>query len=220
MSDEVIHIACAEDHLALRKSLLYLLNSLGGIAVDVEAANGKELIEKLGSAPALPSVCLLDISMPVMDGFETINELKKRWPQMHVLILTQHTLEHYIIRMIRAGAGGYLLKDSDPAEIRTAILAVHNNGIYHSELVPGKWSNAIMKGQIRLPDLTEMEKIVLKHCCSDLSYEEIGNLLKKSKRSIEGHRDNLFAKLNVNSRVSLALYAVKYGFVLLEHTSI
>jgi len=215
MPEESVHIAYAEDHVALRRSLIHLLTQMGDIAVDIEASNGRELIEKLGHCTNHPDVCLLDIGMPEMNGFETLVELKKQWPAMHVLVLSQHNLEQYIIRMISYGAGGYMLKDSEPEEIKTAILQMKNIGHYYSNLVPKRWADAIEHHQIKPIELTEMEKLILRHCCSDLSYEEIGKVLRTSKRSVEGHRDVLFKKLNVNSRVSLAIYAVRFGFVLL-----
>ena len=216
MSVTPIHIAYADDHLVVRKGIISLLNNLGGIEVDIEASNGKELIEQLVAAPCLPSICILDINMPVMDGFDTIIEIKKRWPKMKALVLTIFEAEHYIIRMIRYGANGYLLKTCDPAEIKCALIAIHQKGIYHSTLVPAHLTNLVKNNLIKQVNLTEKEMAVMKYCCSDLTYSDIGQKLGTTTRSVEGIRDSLFRKLQVASRVSLALYAVQFGLVPLE----
>lgn len=214
--EDVIHVAYADDHTVVRKSLITELKMQRGVSIDIEASDGKELLEKLSTAQNLPSVCLVDISMPPgMNGFDTTVEIKKRWPQVGVLILSQHDYEHYIIRMIQHGASGYLLKTTEPRELKDAITTIHNGGFYYSELVPKKWSEAVKQNLIKAVELTEMEKLVLKYSCSDLSYAEIALQLKTTKRGVEGHRDNLFRKLDVHSRVGLALYAVQFGYALL-----
>src|SRR5690606_33677819 len=130
MQPPEIHIAYADDHTAVRKGIISFLSGLGGIVVDIEANNGKELIKQLEKVKRLPDVCLLDINMPQMDGFETLVEIKKRWQSMKVLILTVHDAELYVIRMIRNGANGYLLKSCDPEEIKKALFTIDTKGVY------------------------------------------------------------------------------------------
>lgn len=212
-----VHIAYADDHKAVRKGIISFLNGLGGIIVDIEANNGKELIRQMEKANQLPDVCIIDINMPQMDGFETLVEIKKRWRSMKVLILTVHDTELYIIiRMIRSGANGYLLKSCDPEEIKKALFTIHTKGVYFSDVISSQFFHAVQNREIKLPNFTAKEIEVLKYCCTDLSYVKIAEKMRTTSRSVEGYRDSLFKKLKVNSRVSLALYAVQFGYVPLE----
>jgi len=216
MQPTEIHIAFADDHKAVRKGIISFLNGLGGIVVDIEANNGKELIKQLEKAKRLPDVCILDINMPQMDGFETLTEIMKRWQSMKVLILTVHDAELYVIRMIRNGANGYLLKSCDPEEIKKALFTIHTKGVYFSDVISSQFFHAVQNKEIKLPNFTAKEVEVLKYCCTDLSYAQIAEKMRTTSRSVEGYRDSLFKKLKVNSRVSLALYAVQFGYVPLE----
>ncbi len=216
MQPPEIHIAYADDHTAVRKGIISFLSGLGGIVVDIEANNGKELIKQLEKVKRLPDVCLLDINMPQMDGFETLVEIKKRWQSMKVLILTVHDAELYVIRMIRNGANGYLLKSCDPEEIKKALFTIDTKGVYFSDVISSRFFHAIQNKEIKLPNFTAKEIEVLKYCCTDMSYAQIGEKMGTTSRSVEGYRDSLFKKLKVNSRVSLALYAVRFGYVPLE----
>jgi DNA-binding NarL/FixJ family response regulator len=211
-----VRVAYADDHLAVRKGIISLLDLMGNIKVDIEADNGSDLLSQLQTATRLPDVCLLDINMPVMNGFDTLVAIKKKWPQMKVLVLTVFESDHYIIRMIKNGANGYLLKDCSPHELHAALFAVAQEGVYYSRLVSPRFSNAIKQNLVNLPNFTAKETMVMKYCCSDLTYAEIAEKMKTTTRSVEGYRDSLFKKLQLNSRVSLALYAVQTGIVPIE----
>jgi len=211
-----INIAYADDHKIVRKGIISFINELGGMKVCVEANNGKELIANIEKSTIIPDICILDISMPVMNGFDTIVELKKKWPELKVLVLTVFQTDIYIIRMIMYGANGYLLKSSDPEEIKKAIGIVYNNGAYFSDSTTRHFFNAVQNKQIKLPNLTAREIQVLNYCCGDLSYAQIAEKIGTTTRSVEGYRDSLFKKLKTNSRVSLALFAVQFGLVPLE----
>ncbi|XZF13924.1 response regulator transcription factor [Chitinophagaceae bacterium MMS25-I14] len=214
--EPVIHVAYADDHATVRKGIITFMGELGGISVDIEAGNGKDLLKQLEQAEHVPDICIIDINMPEMNGFDTLIEIKKRWPNMKTLVLTIFDHELYIIRMILNGANGYLLKSCDPTDIKKALVSIYNNGIYHSELVSSQFLHAIKNKEIKLPNFTEKELQVLKYCCSDLSYAQIAKNMNTTARSVEGYRDSLFKKLKVNSRVSLALYAVQAGITPLE----
>ncbi len=213
IENEPLRIAYAEDHTIVRKGIVALLNDMGGLQVDIESDNGIDLIAKIQKAKIAPDVCIIDINMPGMNGFDTIIELKKKWPKLGVLVLTVFDIEYYFIRMIMSGANGYLLKSCDPDEIRKAIVTIHKEGMYYSDMVTRNYFHAIMNKEIKLPNLTPMEVLVLKQCCSDLSYSQIAEQMNTTSRSVEGYRDSLFKKLNVNSRVSLAMFAVQFGIV-------
>lgn len=208
-----ITIAYADDHTLVRKAIINYISGNAHLLVDVEAENGQDLINKLEKSPKLPDLCLIDISMPVMNGFDTLIEVKKRWPEMNTLILSVFDDELYIIRMIMSGANGYLLKNCSPAELKNAIESVYNNGYYYYSQRVRKYYKMVKNNEIKLPKFTPNELEVLKYSCSDLSYSEIANKMGKTSRSIEGYRDSLFRKLNINSRVGLVIHAIKFGIV-------
>jgi DNA-binding NarL/FixJ family response regulator len=156
----------------------------------------------------------MDISMPVMDGVQTTEWLKKNLPGIRVLALSMMDDDTSVIRMIRAGARGYVLKDVEPRELRKAIRDIAEKGYYYSELVSGKviqslQGNEETKPAEQIARLTDREMEFLKLCCSELSYKQIANTMHVSPRTVDGYRDSLFEKLEAKSRVGLVLYAVK-----------
>ncbi len=213
MNDNLIHIAYAEDHPITLQGTIQMLLPLGKIAFDITARNGKELIEKLERSDRLPDICMLDIQMPLMDGFETLREIKNRWPEIRNLVLTGHNSEDYILRMIQCGANGYLLKHCEVEDIHNALLDIYRDGYYYSDVADSKLFHQVSIRSITRPKLTELETEVLKLCCYDLTYSKIADILNAPKYSVIGCRNRLFAKLNVNNRIGLVLYALRLGLV-------
>ena len=210
-------IVLVDDHSLLRTGLAQLVQSLG-YTVIFEADNGKEFIAQLDSVN-LPNVVLLDINMPEMDGYETAQWLKENHPDVKVLALSMYDNEASIIRMLKCGAKGYILKDSEPAELKTAIDAIISKGYYYSDLVSGKLINAINKIEDggsdvhTLVNLNERETDFLKYACTEMTYKEIADKMFVSPRTIDGYRDALFEKLQVKTRVGLVMYAIKNSIV-------
>ena len=211
-------IALADDHVLLRNGLANLLRDLDYVVV-AEASNGRELLEKLGAGP-VPEVVLMDINMPLMDGYETTLFLKRTYPDVKVIALSMYDDENAIIRMLRSGAKGYIMKDSDPSELKAAIHAVLTRGFYHSEMVTGKLIHIInhldQHEGAALRDtvgLNERETEFLKLVCTEMTYKEIAEKMHLSPRTIDGYRDALFEKLDVKSRVGLIIFAIKNGIV-------
>ena len=203
-----VKVILVDDHVLLRNGLANLINSFGGYQVLWEANNGKDFTQRLTPATA-PDIVLLDINMPEMDGYETALWLKKNYPLVKVLALSMYDNENAIIRMFKAGAKGYILKDCDPSELRAALDSIANRGFYYSEMVTGRLIHTInqlddddkpSKGLVQLSD-REME--FLKLVCSELTYKEIADKMFLSPRTIDGYRDALFEKLNVKTRVGL-----------------
>ncbi|HQE11552.1 MAG TPA: response regulator transcription factor [Flavipsychrobacter sp.] len=209
MSIEKIRIAMADDHALLRKSLATVINSMEEFEVIISVDNGKLLLEALKTTNMLPQVCILDINMPEMNGYETARELFNSYPEIKIIALSMYDNEQNVIQMIRNGATGYLLKDADPEELRRAILDVVTYGFYQSNLTKGK----LLRTVPHEDELSENELNFLKLCCSELSYKEIAEKMFKSPRTIDGYRDSLFSKLDVTSRTGLVLYAIKTGIV-------
>lgn len=215
---EKIRLALADDHNLFRKGVEELIEDFDNMEVVVSVPNGRELIDRLSAAKELPDVCLLDINMPEMNGFETAKKIKELWPDIKILAVSVYDSEFNVLGMLRAGAGGYILKDTQPQVLRVAIESLYKNGFYHSELVTGKILHQFMtkpKEQSSV-ELSENEQLFLKHCCSELTYKEIADLMNISHRTIDGYRDQLFLKLNIKSRTGLVLYALKTGIATLD----
>ena len=214
--DKHVTIVLVDDHVLLRNGLAALINSLPGYTVQFEANHGKDFVAKLNTA-ALPDIVLMDINMPEMDGYETTAWIKENHPQIKVLALSMYDNEAAIIRMFRAGARGYILKDSDPYELESALHSLVTKGYYYTEMVTGRLIHSInamddddspVKGLIQL---NEREITFLKLVCSELTYKEIADQMVLSPRTIDGYRDALFDKLNLKTRVKCIVRSGKGG---------
>ena len=213
----MINIALADDHVILRKGVAEILSKFEGLSVIMEAGNGRELITKLEQATTLPDVCIIDINMPVMNGYETALEVHKTWPDIKILALSMYDTELNVIRMLRSGACGYVLKDSDPGDLRVAIERVHKYGFYHSELVTGRMLEILHNQDNKKEnELNDRELTFLRLSCTELTYKEIADQMFLSPRTIDGYRESLFKKLNITTRTGLAVYAIKAGVVQLK----
>ncbi len=210
-----IKIAYADDHVVIRKSIIHLMSIYNDIEFVIEAGNGSELIRMIENTNCKPNMCLLDINMPKMNGFETLTEIKRRWPEISVLVFTIFENDLYFTKMVSNGANGYLTKNCDQHTLRKAITSIYHHGYYNADAIAKKLSSSV-KEKKYLIDITEAEKVFLKYCCSDLTYKEIALLMKTTTKSIEGHRDCLFKKLSVNSRASLVMFAIQYGIVIID----
>ncbi len=211
-------VALVDDHVLLRNGLASLVKSFGEYSVLFEANNGKHFIEQLPPR-SLPDVVLLDINMPEMDGYDTALWLKKNHPEVKVLALSMYDNENAIIRMFKAGAKGYILKDCDPQELRTALDSIVRKGYYYSEMVTGKLIYTLNQldeedSNIKqLVQLNEREIEFLKLACTEMTYKEIADRMFLSPRTIDGYRDALFEKLSAKTRVGLVMYAIRNGIV-------
>lgn len=208
-----IRLAVADDHKLLRKGLVQLLSD-GGYTVVVEADNGRQLIDKLATAEV--DVILMDVSMPELDGIETTRSLRKSHPGCKVIALSMDDEEITIIKMIRAGAKGYLLKNCDPDEMQRAIHDVYEKGFYYSDIITGPLLHTLQnptEGSDGPKEIkfTNRELMFLRLACSEMSYKEIAEVMNLSVRTVDGYRDALFDKLKIKSRVGLVIYAVKHN---------
>ena len=209
-----IRIALADDHTIVRRGIAAMLDADKDFTVVADAPNGKALLEALAGIRPPAHVCLLDVNMPEMNGYETLVALKEKYPEMRFLILTQLEHEYIIVRMLKAGASGYMLKDAEPGELKVAIRTIMSEPFYTSKLVNGQLISLVRKGRSydRLA-LTDREQEFLKLSCSEMPYKEIAAKMNISERTAAFYRQSLFEKLDIKSRTGLALYALKLGLV-------
>lgn len=214
-----VKLALVDDHTLFRKGLISLIEMVGdNYSILFEADDGKDLQTKI-SKDNQPDIILMDIHMPNMNGFETVEWLNAHYPLVKVLVVSMIEKEDTIVKMLRLGVKGYLCKDVEPKEMGEALRSVMNKGFYYTDFITGKLVHSLQienngSPQKKLPVvLNERETEFLKHACSELTYNEIASLMYLSPKTIDGYRNTLFEKLNVKSRVGLALFAVKNGLV-------
>ena len=217
MNEQKIKVALVDDHILLRNALASLINSFGDCQVTQLASSGIELLESIGIGQ-LPHVVILDLNMPTMDGFETARWLQENHQQVHVLMLTMYDSELSLIRLLQAGVKGFLKKDIHPDELKFAIHSVIQSGYYYSNHTTGKLVNLFRNksngnSTLHKAMLTEQEVEFLKLVCSDLTYKEVAKNMGLNPRTVDTLRDQLFTKLDVKSRVGLAMVAIKHGVV-------
>jgi len=215
MDQNLTYIALVDDHILLRNGLAALINSFNGYQVSFEADHGKDFINMITNHGS-PDIVLLDINMPEMNGFETAGWIKEHLPATKILVLSMMDNETSIISMLKSGAGGYILKDSKPSIFRQALDDIRDKGFFMNDLVTHKMLNYV-KGEEQNTDaaiiarLSDKELTFLKLACTEKTYKEIASEMNLSPRTVEGYRDDLFAKLGVMSRVGMVLFAIKNG---------
>jgi two-component system response regulator NreC len=214
---EKVRIVIAEDHTILREGLRSLLSSNPNFEVVGEAEDGREAIrcaEKLK-----PRLILTDLSMPRMNGMEAIKEIKKRSPETKVLVLTVHKAEEYILAAFRAGADGYLLKDSTHAELVMAVNKVLSGRHYISPEISEKVIEGYLDGKKTLKSrtswetLTQREREILKLIAEGYKNKDIAEDLCISVKTVEKHRANLMEKLDLHNVQALTAFAIERGLV-------
>ncbi|MCA6363429.1 MAG: response regulator transcription factor [Bacteroidetes bacterium] len=213
-------VVIVDDHKLFSSALAELVGRFDRYEVLYQVHSGRDLLDRFSSPRNIPDVVLLDINMPGMDGFETAARLREKYEDVKVLAVSMHNDEESVVRMIRAGARGYVLKDAQPDELRIALDTLCERGVYYSEMVTSHLVNAITHD--RTPEalakekgLTPRELEFLKYACSELTYKEIADRMNLSIRTVDGHREALFDKLDVRSRVGLVLYAISHRIVML-----
>jgi two-component system, NarL family, invasion response regulator UvrY len=214
-------LALVDDHTLFRKGLISLIQMVDkDYVILFEACNGLDLQQKIHPQNQ-PDIILMDINMPGMDGFRSAQWLLDNFPLVKVLVVSMIEKEETIVRMLRMGVKGYLCKDVEPRELGEALHAVLNKGYYYTDFITGKLVHALKKdekehdGTDYLKMMSQQEQIFLQHACSELTYNEIAAKMFLSPKTIDGYRNSLFEKLQVKSRVGLALFAVKHGLVAL-----
>jgi two-component system response regulator NreC len=212
-----IRILLADDHTVMRRGLRLLLESQPDFSVVAEAADGREAVEQAEASQ--PDVAVVDIAMPNLSGIEAAQRMNTALPHIAIVILSMHSDEGYVLRALKAGAKGYLLKDSAEGDLIEAIRAVHQGRTFFSQeitkmLVADYVQEIRSRGAEDSYDLlTSREREILQLLAERKSNKEIATALHLSPYTVETHRRNLQEKLNLHSLAELILYAVRKGFI-------
>jgi len=181
-----------------------------------EADNGLQVQEKLKSI-GHPDLILLDVHMPSMDGFATVEWLVQNHPEIDVLVVSMIVHDESIIRLLKMGVKGYVGKDVEPEVLGVALRSVRDKGFFYTDFITGKLIHVLRQDvipkAITTPSITAKEKAFLQLVCTDLTYAEIAARMYLSPKTIDGYRDAMFEKYGVKSRVGLAMYAIKQKWV-------
>ncbi|MFP8896220.1 MULTISPECIES: response regulator transcription factor [Chryseobacterium] len=207
-------IVIVDDHILIAKALEGIIGNFSEFEVIYVSENGKDLIQKFEEGNAIPDIILLDISMPIMDGFETAVWLTKNHPDIKIMALSMQGDDNSVIKMIKSGAKGYLLKNTHPRDLETALTRLNSDGFFYPD-----WASKIIFSNLNKETESEMaikisdrEKEFLKYTVTELSYKEIADRMCCSPRTVESYRDQLCEKLDLKTRVGLAVFAIKNGF--------
>jgi DNA-binding NarL/FixJ family response regulator len=217
MMKKTIKVALCDDHNLFREGVELLLSRVEEVDMVFEVGSGRELLKELDITAI--DVLLLDLDMPDMNGIDTLKELRLRYPEMKVLILTIHKEERMIAYLMELGANGYLLKDTNREELKKAIITVYEQGMYFNDRTAQAMLGGLKRKSKKPPKLgqeimlSKREEQVLALIAEGLSNKEIGEKLFISTRTVDGHRTSLLQKFNVHNTAKLIMEAVKKGFL-------
>jgi two-component system, NarL family, invasion response regulator UvrY len=212
-----IKVALVDDHDLIRATLGYLIDTFEECKVVHQSDSGKGLTKAILSG-LIPDIVILDLAMPEMDGNETALWLNKHYPGINILMLTMYDSDLALIRLLQYGVKGFLKKDVHPKELKFAISSIMKTGFYYSPNATGRVVNFFQRDEegvtkLEKSMLSDLETTFLKLTCTDLTYKEIAGQLGLTHRSVDTMRDHLFDRLDVRSRVGLAMIALKHGIV-------
>lgn len=212
-----IRVFLADDHLILREGIRSLLGKVSDIEVVGEAGEGGETVAKVEQL--VPDVVLMDITMPGMSGLEATKQIKRKYPQVKVLILTIHETSQYLSQMLQAGASGYVVKTTAASELISAIRTVHQGDVYLypsiTRMLVEDYLQRVEGGEEKTSyeGLTSREREILMYIAEDKKNKEIADLLGISVRTVQAHRTNLMDKLGAHDRTELVKYAISKGII-------
>ncbi|TSE07992.1 response regulator transcription factor [Aquimarina algiphila] len=207
-------ITIVDDHVLIANALGEIISNFKNFEILSICESGQVLMSSFEKGN-IPDVVLLDVSMPIMDGFETAKWLKENHPDVLVMALSMQDDESSLIKMIKNGAKGYMLKNIKPDQLEKGLNILINKGRFFPEWASDKIFNSLLDDDKDAPNsifLSDREIEFLKYTVSEMSYKKIAEKMYCSPRTIENYRDSLFQKLNLKSRVGLAIYAMKNGY--------
>jgi len=217
---DIIKVILADDHRIFRKGLKSLLSEKKNIEVLAEADNGDEALE--ATKKYKPEIVVMDIAMPKMDGIEATRQIREQFPDTEVVILSMHAKKAYIDQVLKVGAKGYVLKDSDEENLLSAIDTVHNGGYYLDSPVADQVLSDYFRDKSKRElkkqsdPLSERERQVLRLLAEGHSNQEVADTLYISRKTVENHRANIVRKTGIQGQVGLAKYAARIGLIDLD----
>ncbi|HNP54897.1 MAG TPA: response regulator transcription factor [Ferruginibacter sp.] len=210
----MITVGIVDDHQLFSSSLSIMLENFQKYKVVVDAVNGKDLQLKISSLPQHPDLLLIDVNMPVMDGIETAYWVRQNYPHIKMVALSMNNDDKSIINMIKAGCCAYLLKDTHPDEFERALEEIYTRGFYNADVMNINFRRLLVtQHENSQLSLTEREREFLALACSELTYKQIAVEMELAERTVDGYRETLFKKFNVQSRVGLVMEALRKKFV-------
>lgn len=211
-SKKRIAVGLVDDQTLFREAIASIINRYDNYEVILSAKNGKDMIDILKNKDR-PNIILLDLNMPIVDGFDSALWLHKNIPQIPVLILTMHDLDVALIRLVRLGIRGFLKKDIHPDKLKDAIEITIETGYYYGGETTAKVVSYLNQDTNAI-SLTDIEFRFLELACSELTYKQIAERMGGiSPRTVDNYRDSLFTKLSVDNRIGLVLYAMRNGLI-------
>lgn len=211
-------IILADDHAMLRAGVRALLTKIPGASVVGEAGDGREVIEQIRSTH--PDVVMLDIAMPGLNGLEALDRIRREHPGVRCIILSMHANEEYVLKAMRSGAAGYLLKNSKPEELQAALESVREGETYLSPGVARHLAEYLQRngaGDDPLAQLTPRQREILQLIAEGQSTKEMAATLDISSKTVEMHRAQLMERLEIHDVAGLVRYAIRNGLVDPEH---
>ncbi|PSL25480.1 MULTISPECIES: response regulator transcription factor [Chitinophaga] len=210
-------VAIADDHVLVRKALGRLINTFTDYFILFEASNGEEVIKIINNRELqLPDILILDVNMPGMNGYETATWINNHFPQIKVLALSMLNDESVIIKMLKSGAKGYIMKNVEPDDLKEAFDSIIKKDFYLPDYISGKVISGLQRDVLSLSEkieLTPKEKTFLQFLCTELSYKEIAQKMFVSPRTIDDYKSSLCDKLKVKTRVGLVIFGIRYGLI-------
>ncbi|HLP93544.1 MAG TPA: response regulator transcription factor [Saprospiraceae bacterium] len=214
-----ILVALADDEALFRRGMRLILEDYPDMKIVLEAENGEELLNRIRQSDELPEVLLLDLKMPGMTGIEAAELIRKEFPSIMIVVVSSHVSKAFILNMIEIGAAAYLGKNAHPDEVVETIRKVRETGFYYNQMVMEVIRDNITGRNPVKPqrsfdiELTTREKEVLQLICTECTTQEIADKLFISNRTVEGHRNNMLAKLGCRNTAGLVVYAIQNGLV-------
>lgn len=205
-----ISIGIVDDHQLFVRSLSLLVNSFSGFETIIDALNGDQILSRLEHLPTLPDILLIDVNMPGRDGICLATDIARKYPIIKIVALSMKDDDLTIINMIKAGCCSYLLKGIHPDELEKALIEIYKRGYYNADMANINYRRLLKHTERQTAaHLTEREIRFLQLACSELTYKEIAAQLFLSERTVDGYRESIFQKLNVQSRVGMVMEALR-----------